>query len=180
MTILINLFGSSSAGKSSLMADLFNSLKSAGQTVEMCPEIIKQWAWDGIYPNKYDQYYLMGQEIKQQSRLLGKVDYVISDSPVLQNAFYNYYINGSDNLYTPTVDYLEMLIEDGHGILNCMLYRNKPYEQKGRYQTEEESDKIAQELTNYLDLRDVLFYIIDGKDHQRAEAIMEMLKLGIN
>jgi nicotinamide riboside kinase len=175
MTLLINLYGSSSAGKSSLMADLFNSLKGAGETVEMCPEIIKQWAWDGIRPNRYDQYYLMGQEIKQQSRLLGKVDYVISDSPVLQNSFYNYYINGEDNLYVPSMDYLRMVNEDGHGVLDCMLYRNKPYETKGRYQTVEESDRIATALTKYLKEREIQYYLIDGKDHERAEIIMNML-----
>ena len=74
------------------MADLFYALKLKNKTVEMCPEIIKQWAWDGIKPNQYDQYFLMGQEIKQQSRLLGKVDYAISDSPVMQNSFYNDYL----------------------------------------------------------------------------------------
>ena len=78
MTTLINLYGASSAGKSTLMADLFTSLKQNGYTVEMCPEIIKKWAWDGISPNKYDQYFLMGQEIKQQSRLFNKVDFILT------------------------------------------------------------------------------------------------------
>jgi hypothetical protein len=177
LTVLINLFGSSSAGKSSLMADLFNTLKLLGHTVEMCPEIIKQWAWDGIYPNKYDQYFLMGQEIKQQSRLLGKVEFAISDSPVIQNSFYNWYLNKMDNLYQPSVDYNCMILEDGHTIVNYFLFRNKPFEDKGRYQTVEESDKIANALYNYLTERNIHPIILEGHDHERTDAILNHLKI---
>ena len=137
MTTLINLYGSSSAGKSSLMADLFNSLKQRGYTVEMCPEIIKTWVWDGVSPNKYDQYFFIGQEIKQQSRLFGKVDYILSDSPVLQNAFYNWYLYGEDNLADPSLDYIRMARMDGIKVVNYMLVRNTSYESQGRYQTED-------------------------------------------
>lgn len=177
MTCLINLFGSSSAGKSSLMADLFNTLKLKGYSVEMCPEIIKQWAWDGIRPNKYDQYYLMGQEIKQQSRLLGKVEFVISDSPVMQNAFYNNYLNNKDNLYEPSRDYLNMVRLDGHKVLDYMLIRNKPFETTGRYQTEEESDLIAEKLQQYLVERGVQYIVLKGKDHERVENILKSLNI---
>lgn len=177
MTVLINLYGSSSAGKSSLMADLFNTLKLMGYTVEMCPEIIKQWAWDGIRPNKYDQYFLMGQEIKQQSRLFGKVDFAISDSPVLQNAFYNWYLNGEDNLFQPSIDYKMMALTDGHEFRNFMLFRNKPFESKGRYQTAEEADKIAIHLVDYLEMHNMHFPVLNGRDHERTEQILEELGL---
>ena len=177
MTVLINLFGSSSAGKSSLMADLFYALKLKNKTVEMCPEIIKQWAWDGIKPNKYDQYFLMGQEIKQQSRLFGKVDFAISDSPVLQNAFYNWYLNGEDNLYQPFIDYRSIAMADGHEFRNFMLFRNKPFEPKGRYQTAEEADNIAIHLVNYLEMHGMHFPVLNGKDHERTEQILKELCL---
>lgn len=177
MTVLINLFGSSSAGKSSLMADLFQTLKFKGYTVEMCPEIIKQWAWDGIHPNKYDQYFLMGQEIKQQSRLLGKVDFAISDSPVIQNSFYNWYLNKADNLFQPSKDYLDMVIADGHTVVNYMLFRNKPFETKGRYQSEEESDMIASALLKYVTERGFYVPKLPGQDHERVEAILKNLKI---
>jgi hypothetical protein len=177
LTVLINLFGSSSAGKSSLMADLFSTLKLKGYSVEMCPEIIKQWAWDGIRPNKYDQYFLMGQEIKQQSRLLGKVEFAISDSPVMQNSFYNWYLNGIDNLYQPSVDYNCMVLEDGHTIVNYFLFRNKPFETKGRYQTAEESDKIAIALFDYLKERNLHPVILEGHDYERVIAILKHLSI---
>lgn len=172
MTTLINLFGSSSAGKSSLMADLFVTLKQNGHTVEMCPEIVKQWVWSGLAPNKYDQYYLLGHEIRQQSRLLNKVEYVISDSPALQNAFYNWHLNGNDYLLQPVKDYYTLLQEDGHTIANFFLERNKPFEKVGRYQTEEESDKIAESLIQYIIDRDFQAIILKGKDHERTENLM--------
>ena len=159
------------------MADLFYALKLKNKTVEMCPEIIKQWAWDGIKPNKYDQYFLMGQEIKQQSRLFGKVDFAISDSPVLQNAFYNWYLNGEDNLYQPFIDYRSITMADGHEFRNFMLFRNKPFEPNGRYQTAEEADNIAIHLVNYLEMHGMHFPVLNGKDHERTEQILEELCL---
>lgn len=173
MTILINLFGASSAGKSSLMADLFTAIKQMGITVEMCPEVVKQWAWDGIFPNKYDQYYLLGQEIKQQSRLFGKVEIAISDSPVMQNAFYNWYLNDRDNLFDPSLEYQKMAEEDKHLFLNFMLIRNKPFETKGRYQTEEESNIISHKLIQYLETRNVKYDLVPGKDKERVDFIVE-------
>ena len=88
MTVLINLFGASSSGKSTLMADLFSEMKLRGILVEMCTEWVKKWAWEGYVPSGYDQFYIIGKEIKQQARLFNKVDYIISDSPVYISSFY--------------------------------------------------------------------------------------------
>ena len=177
MTTLINLFGASSAGKSTLMADLFTSLKQHGFTVEMCPEIIKKWAWDGVKPNKYDQYFLMGQEIKQQSRLFHKVDFILSDSPVIQNAFYNWYLYGEDNLFQPATDYLRMATDDGIKIINYMLVRNTDFESQGRYQTEEQADEIALALIDYVEKHGFCYPLVKGQWHQRVLHILEDLNI---
>lgn len=176
-TTLINLFGTSSVGKSSLMTDLYTTLKIKGYSVEMCPEIVKQWVWESHIPNKYEQFFLMGEEIRQQSRLFGKVEYVISDSPVWQNSFYNWYLNMNDYLSEPSEHYSRMAEKDGVIIRNYMLYRNKPYEAKGRYQTEEESDKIAEALNNYLSWKDVRYAVLAGKDAERTKQVLQSLGL---
>ena len=99
MTILINLFGQPSAGKSTTSAELFAKMKYLKLDVELCQEWVKKWAWEGRVPNKYDQYYISGKEIHQQSRLFGKVEYIISDSPVFLGSFYNYYFNKNDDFF---------------------------------------------------------------------------------
>ena len=60
MTVLINLFGQPSCGKSSTMADLFAELKRHAENTEMCPEWVKKWAWEKKEITKYCQPYICG------------------------------------------------------------------------------------------------------------------------
>jgi len=177
MTTLINLFGASSSGKSTLMADLFSEMKLRGMSVEMCMEWVKKWAWEGYNPSGYDQFYIVGKEVKQQSRLFGKVDYLISDSPVLNSSYYKYYHTGIDNLIGTVKEFYKMAKEDGVIVKNFFLTRNKPYEPRGRYQTEEESNDIAKKLLLYLDMNDIRFEMLDCKDRDRVKEVFKMLEI---
>ena len=175
MTVLINLFGASSSGKSTLMADLFSEMKLRGILVEMCTEWVKKWAWEGYIPSQYDQFYIIGKEIKQQARLFNKVDYIISDSPVYISSFYKYYHSGIDNLTQTVREFYKMAKEDGIIVKNFFLTRNKPYEPKGRYQTEEESNAIAEKLLLYLDMNDIKFEMLDCKDRDRVKEVFKSI-----
>ena len=173
MTTLINLFGSSSSGKSTLMADLYSEMKLRGISVEMCMEIVKEWAWENKFPTKYEQFYLIGKGIQQEARLFNKVDYIIVDSPVLISSFYAYYFNGVDNLTNTVKEFYKMAKLDGILVKNFFLTRNKPYEPKGRYQTEEESNIIAEKLLVYLDANDIRFEMLDCKDRDRVKEVFK-------
>lgn len=175
MTTLINLFGASSSGKSTLMADLYSEMKLKGMNVEMCTEWVKKWAWEGVVPTKYDQFYIIGKEIKQQSRLFSKVDYIISDSPVLQAPFYKYLATGVDNLTATVKEFYKMAREDGVYIKNFLLRRNKPFENAGRYQTESESDQIAEKLITYLEMNDIIYTPLTCKDRDRVKEVFKAL-----
>jgi len=177
MTILINLFGQPSAGKSTTSADLFASMKYMSLDAELCQEWVKKWAWEGTKITKYSQYYITGKEIHQQSRLFNKVDYIISDSPVFLGAFYNLYFNGNDNFYSIVEDFYSMAKEDGVEIYNFLLKRNKKYNPKGRYQTEEESDAVGLALESWLDSHDVPYDYLDCKDSERVDRILEVIGL---
>ena len=89
MTILINLLGSPSAGKSTAARKLFSRLKDMYLNVEFVPEYVKSWAWDNREIKPYDQFYFFGKEAHNQSHLFNKVDFIISDSPVLLTAVYH-------------------------------------------------------------------------------------------
>lgn len=47
MTILINMLGSPSSGKTSLSAKLFAQLKAMDLNAEYTSEYVKGWAWEG-------------------------------------------------------------------------------------------------------------------------------------
>lgn len=172
MTKLINLLGQPSAGKSTTMADLYTTLKYQEKQVEMVPEWIKRWAYEQKSISKFDQFYIMGKEIYQQSRLFNKVDYIISDSPVFLAGYYHFNRTGDDYLYEVAKKFYKMAEEDGVKVYNFFLQRNKAYNPVGRYQTEEESDKIADDLINYLHKHSIRFEWLGCSDKERVSSIL--------
>lgn len=176
MTILINLLGQPSTGKSTTMADLFCALKYDGKTVEMCPEWIKKWAWENKKPSPYDQFYIMGKEIRQQSMLFNKVDYIISDSPVFLTAFYQQYYTHQNFLAQPAKDFYNMANGDNVKVYNFFLEKNKKYNPKGRFQTEQEAKTIGDNLKQWLIFNDIEFNILDCCDKDRVSIIIGCIK----
>lgn len=180
MTILINLLAPPSSGKSTTMGELFTSLKYKNKNVEMVPEWVKPLAYDGTPITEFTEYYIFGKELYRQSRLFDKVDYVISDSPVLLKAFYqNYYSNNKYNsIFDCYKEFENICKEKGIKIYNFFLNRNKPYNPVGRYETEEESNIIGDKLLEYLDLHNIDFEYLDCEDNKRLDIILE--KIGEN
>jgi hypothetical protein len=174
MTKFINLLGQPGTGKSTTMADLFCTLKYQGLEVEMCPEWIKKWAWEGRTVTKYDQVYIMSKEMAQQSRLFNKVDYAISDSPIYLSAFYQHYYYKDDYLTSVVENFYKMAKSDGVEFFNFFLKRNKPYNPKGRYQTEEESDAIANAMEKWFLSNNIgNLIVVEEQDKERAETIIK-------
>lgn len=88
-TVLINFLGCPGSGKSTLGTQLLAELKTRDYEVEFVSEFVKTWTYTGRKVNKFGQYFIFGNETENQSRLFGKVDYVIADSPVLLTSFIN-------------------------------------------------------------------------------------------
>lgn len=86
--IVINLFGGPCSGKSTTAAGVFYILKRMGKNVEMSLEYVKDCVYDG---NKYpftDQIYVFAHMLKRLRQYDGKVDYVVTDAPLLMNHIY--------------------------------------------------------------------------------------------
>ena len=177
MTVLINLLGSPSAGKSTAAGKLFSYLKDLNLNVEFVPEYVKSWAWDKRTISPYDQFYFFGKEAHNQSHLFNKVDFVISDSPVLLTAFYHLYYNNDHALREVCKDFYEMAEKiDNVQVVNFFLPRKKKYNSKGRYQTQEQADAIAEMLKNYLKIDCYPYIEVDCKDSERVDFMVKELK----
>jgi hypothetical protein len=151
-TTVINLFGSSGCGKSMLQAQLFHHFKDSGIDAMMTQEYVKKWAILERCPDFLDQFYILGNESQQQKTLFGKVDYVISDSPLYFIPFYTQYLYNSDILLQPTAEFYKIAEEQfGVKFVNFFLERDREYENVGRYQTAEESDKLSTSMKLWLD-----------------------------
>lgn len=137
---VINLWGSPGAGKSTAAAGLFYRMKIADYNVELINEYAKEVTWEGHGDLFRDQLYILGQQNRKLERLRGKVDYVITDSPLLLTLAYtpeNYY-EGFDDLVTK--------IWDSYDNYNHLIIRTHAYKQTGRHHTEEQSIDVERKI----------------------------------
>lgn len=177
MTVIINFLGQPSSGKSTAAVKLYSKLKELDLDVEYSPEVVKTWCHTGQKVTKYDQYYLFGSEVYQQSRLFKAVDIIISDSSPILAAFYNYYYNSGDNSLSPACkEFYRKVAEDDIKVLNFFLPRKKKYITKGRYQTEVQADQVARDLMDWLDTEKYPYEVLECPDKERINVVLERIK----
>ena len=148
--IVVNLYGGPCSGKSTLMAGLFYKLKSLGKNVEMSTEFVKDSVYDGNpYPFQ-DQIYVFANMLKHLRQYDGKVDYVITDAPLLMNSIY-----GEKEL--PAFHKLVMEEYNRYNNINYFLERSKnvDFVSSGRVNTEKESNDIQKKVKKLLDKNDI-------------------------
>ena len=86
-TTIINLYGGPGTGKSTSAAYFYYLLKAQGKNVELVREYVKDWAWEGRKISTYDQIYFLGKQVRRESMLYGKVDWIVTDSPIMMNLY---------------------------------------------------------------------------------------------
>lgn len=136
---VINLYGGPCSGKSSIMAGLFYELKKNGKNVEMSPEFVKDCVYDeNPYPFK-DQIYVFANMLKRLRQYDGKVDYVITDAPLLMNCIY-----GSKESDT----FFKLVHEEYNKYDNYeyILKNNSEYIDNGRVHTKKEAKNIQEKV----------------------------------
>jgi hypothetical protein len=145
MTTVINLYGGPGAGKSTAAAFLYSQLKMRGANAELVREYVKNWVWDGRVPTQYDQMYFLGKQIRSETMLYGKVDYAVTDSPVLLNAYYSRLrcsIATADAMVSVVRAYYADAEAAGHRYVHVFLERENRYDPIGRFHTEAEARSI--------------------------------------
>jgi nicotinamide riboside kinase len=148
-TTIINLYGGPSAGKSTSAAYLYFLLKITGFNVELVREYVKEWIWDERKFSQYDQVYFLGKQIRRESLLLNKVEFIVTDAPVMMNLMYAEKYCGkfiSAGVREATINYYEQAKEDKFNHVHILLNRSKPYQSEGRFQSEKEAIEIDTEV----------------------------------
>lgn len=148
--LIVNLYGAPGAGKSTGAAYIFSKLKMLGINAELVTEFAKDKVWEESKAVFQNQAYIFGKQYFRISRVDGKVDVVITDSPILLSAFYN-----SDPTLGKEFDTFVTKVSKSYDSMNLFINRVKPYNPAGRFQTEAESDKLAGDLRQFLREHDV-------------------------
>jgi len=172
MTVVINLFGGPGCGKSTLAAELFVAFKRQGKNVELVREYVKDWAWANRKIGIYDQLYICGKQSHKEVSLYGKVDVIITDSPLLLGPFYQEYYSGTESYVLPAVSgLLSQASRSGVKHLNFHLSREKKYNPAGRYETEEQAVTIDNAIATFLIRNGVKLEFVTAPDSEKCSTI---------
>tara|TARA_Y200000002_G_C22491223_1_gene583074 strand:+ start:136 stop:690 length:555 start_codon:yes stop_codon:yes gene_type:complete len=137
---VINFYGGPNSGKSTKAAGLYYKMNMAGYSVELNNEFAKECVWEDNVPMLKDQLFMLAHQHRKILRLVDKVDYVITDSPVMLSGIYRELYDGP--LYSDLIDKLARECYDKYENINFMLERPQQFEQIGRAQNFDESVDI--------------------------------------
>lgn len=165
---VINLFAGPGCGKSTTAAGLFYLMKCKNYRVELVTEYIKPMAYEGRKDVFKDQIYIFAKQQRRQHILRGKVDWVITDSPLLFSAFY------ASEFYYPSFLQLVLEVHNSYDNYNFLLNRTKEYFKYGRHQTLEEAKDIDQKMYIFLNQNKIHFKDVDGTE-KAPEQLLKLL-----
>ncbi len=152
-TIVVNLIGGPCSGKSTIASGLFYAIKKLGINAELALEFAKDKVWEESFRTMDDQIYIFAKQYHKIWRLHGKVNVIITDSPLPISLYY---------MKEPS-DYFDKLVIEQYNRFDNLMYfieRGKDYQQEGRIQTKEESIKIGNEIKKLMSKNDINFKTI--------------------
>lgn len=143
-TKVINFIGGPGVGKSTTAANLFAFMKQKDINCELVAEYAKGVVWREAPSILKDQLYIFAKQHNAQFRLRGKVQYMITDSPLILSLHYGEH-ESEEFRKLVRVKWNEF------NNINFYITRTKIYNPSGRNQNEEEANEIARDILNILE-----------------------------
>ena len=163
----VNLSGSPGSGKSTLASYCFAKLKMMGINCELVTEFAKDKVWEKNNEALSNQIYIFAKQYYRITRCVGKVDVIITDSPLFLSPFYN----KDPDIDEPLKELVAKIVAK-YDNLNYFLRRVKKYNPVGRLQTEAESNEYGIHIKTMMKSFGIKFREIDG-DLMSADMIVQ-------
>lgn len=146
-TLVVNAYAGPGAGKTTASLATVAELKKMGYVAEYVSEYAKELVYENpamLDGSMQNQFALLTEQLRRMDRLIGKVDIIVTDSPILLNLIY-----GQD-----LPDEYKKMIPDlykQYDNFNFFVKRGEAFEQNGRMQDHAESIRKDEEIRNLLD-----------------------------
>lgn len=173
---VVSLFGGPGAGKSTLAYGLAYELKKSGVNCEFIHEYAKELVWEGRDAALSNQTAILGQQFEMFRRCADQVDIIITDTSLLNSAIY---CHNYDLSYAPEIEALAVKMYKSMDNFPFYVERVYPYVATGRYQNEDEADKVAQRVRStlsFLSCHDNEFQEITGDERGLHTAFSAVAK----
>ena len=154
LPVVINLFGGAGVGKSTLAAHTFYNMKCLEFNCEIVTEYAKDLVWKEAHKVLTDEVYVFAKQHHRLKMVADKVDYVITDSPIILPIIYD---------KSHDVEFRAFILHmfSRYDNVNFVLERKKKYNPVGRLQTEDEAKSFDVEVRQLLDTEKIPYYVID-------------------
>lgn len=154
-TIVVNLFAGPGAGKSTIAAEVFAALKRRGVLAELVREFAKEEVWAGHKSSFENQLYISGVQSQRMRDLEGKVEVIVTDSPVLLGAIYG-------GCHYQATAYVKEF--NRYNNYNYFVVRTKPYETRGRNEDEQAAKEVDEKIYKYLTYCNYSFEVVKDSE----------------
>ena len=143
-------------------------MKKRGYSVDLVPEYAKELIWEGREATFEDEVYIFAKQNHRVFRLNGKVDFIVTDAPLLQKLYY----------MPKEFDFSNFVLDvvNQYDNLTFFLERKKfDYETNGRHQTAEESNEVSNVMLKKLIDHEIPFITIP-ENEDNVEYILNIIK----
>jgi len=175
--MILNIWGGPGTGKSTIAAQLFGELNRDGLHCELVTEFAKELNWESRTETLKNQLYVDSKQYRNFARVDGKVDLIITDSPILKGPFYAEYYNAvpDPDLYFRLFRQFEETLSPS---VNILLSRATQYKVVGRNESEEAARLLDMAMEKWMHRRNIRYTKINAV-HSAKEQIIKVLEENI-
>lgn len=164
-TKVINLFGAPGVGKSTISAGLFYEFKKHGISCELVSEYAKDIVYDDTHILLENQLHVFSEQFRRQYRLLNKVDYIITDSPLLLAiVYYDWFDNKrkgpklSSTFRYNFREFMRTTFNEFNNLNYYVLDKSDIYDPNGRIHDQIDSKKLDEMIKRELNATSNAYY----------------------
>ena len=167
-TIVINAFGGPGSGKTTSCMNICAELKKQGFNAEYVQEYAKELVYDKNFEmldgSKEHQFEILKEQVHRMDRLVGKTDFIVTDSPILLNTVYNRQL---------TPEYERMVSELSGQYQNFSFFMKRDdsqFQTEGRIHDLQESKQKDKEIKSLLKKHKVYY---GTYDHETVDVVVQ-------
>lgn len=150
-TLVVNCFAGPGAGKTTCAWEVAAELKKKGINCEYVSEYPKELVWEEKFELLENQEHIFKEQAKRLERLRGKVEVIVTDSPILMSHIYGK--NNSEE-FTGLIDNEYKKYYN----FNLFIKRDENYfQQEGRVQNLQESIELDKRIKSMLDEKNLYY-----------------------